>query len=563
MDIAPSILAFDIGTAFTHGALLEPVEGVYRLVAHAETPTVGFPAVDLFQSFSRGVAALEDILGRRILDLQGEPGAPSPKVVITTSAAPPLRCALIGLTEDLSLPIGLAACRTGMARVTHQVSLAWGKHAQHQALLEMIEALPEVIVLVGGADTAPIRLFERAAHTLAMLLETLPAPQRPAVIFAGNQEARRPLARILGPITDYRVVDNVQPAPGQETPLELRRELAQIHHQKIANLMGHQALSPWVSTPILPSAQGFRIILQFLSQYEARGTCLVGVDIGANQTLLCSAQEGLFWAHRGDLGAGQGLEGLLESVQEPCLARWLPHPPAAGSVSCLLQNHALRPQTLPTEEEEWGALLAAAREAIRLVRHDLAFGPSPLEKAQEPGLIAVRGGVFNLPRRMEWATLALLDALQPRGISRIVWDWASIWPPLGALAQIAPLAAFQTLVHDALLDLATAVSLEGESREERIAAHCRLVCDSGDIHETDLLWGHLRRFPLQEGAMATLDIRCGRHVRLGTAQPRSRWRLRGGAVGVILDARGRPLTLEEEPRASSRWMRTWLSEISP
>jgi hypothetical protein len=71
--------------------------------------------------------------------------------------------------------------------------------------------------------------------------------------------------------------------------------------------------------------------------------------------------------------------------------------------------------------------------------------------------------------------------------------------------------------------------------------------------------GELGVLPLPCGAEGMLHIECGRGFELGQGRGRSASvRVKGGVVGVIADARGRPLAWpKEEERAAAvqRWQR--------
>ncbi len=518
-----SILALDFGAAQSHGALIEPVEGVYRLVACAEAPAVGSPQVDLAASLGRCVARLEETTGRALLAPDGALRLPSEgqagvdTLIVTASAAPPLDCALIGLTEELSLQSGLAVCRASHASVGRVIALAQGHEGRRRDLALLREAPPEVIVLLGGVDGGPTHLLVEAADLLATLFAEAPAAERPAVVFAGNPEARRPIAQALGEGWDYTVVENVQPSVGALRPQELQRELAQRYaRRKLPQLPGYDALAGRAAAPILPSDAGLGIILQYLSRQMGAQRRVLGLDLGAAQTVAALAGRGYAWSRRA---------------------------------------HA----QVPRDGDAPWHLYAAAQEALAPALADLAaLGGEDVAGGWAVDMIAARGGLLACAGGQPWAALALLDAVQPLGVTRLVLDWASLWPQLGALAQVEPLAALQVLRYDALLELGSVLGLAGRGRVGQWAGHVNLAAEGGAGADSELIWGHLARLPLAEGVEAGLAFEpAGRRRRRGEPAP-----VRGGKLGLLLDARGRPLALPDEPAARRQAVEAWLEQLS-
>ncbi len=564
-----SILALDIGATLTHAALLEPVEGAHRMVACVNTPTTLRPQTDLVASLHRSVERIQEIVGRRLFDEDGTPSKPRQgqkgidALIVTLSAAAPLECALIGLTEDLSLKSARAACQSGHTIVRREIILAQERHARHRELAALRQDPSEVIIIAGGVDGGPVHQVIDAAELLATLFADLEPQLRPTVLFAGNQEARRPIAAALGPDFGFGVVDNVQPTPDLSSPQELQRELAHLYERrKFPELAGYDTLSEWTSIPLMASQTGLRAILQFLSRQGLYGSRVLGLDVGGRQTTAALANGRLVASQSIQVGMSQGLEDLLHAVDIEYIQRWLPTEDLTRRAAAQLGNQALRPQSLPTEPDDLVLIQAAMREAVRLTLTGLTLNlhEHPRE-TWAVDAIAARGGSLLHARPDAQATLALLDAVQPVGTTRLLLDWASVWPQLGALAQIEPLAALQVLDRDALLDLGTIVSLPGQGDTDQTAAHLSLLRNVGGVQVANIDWGHLLRLDLDHGETAILEINPVTGTWQGSKETRS-VKVQGGRLGLILDARGRPLALPEDAEMRRGKMQTWTKELS-
>ncbi|MHB1317873.1 MAG: glutamate mutase L [Anaerolineae bacterium] len=565
-----TILAADIGTVWTHLALIEYVAGVYRLAARVETPTQVDLHIDLRTSLVQALRRMQDIVHRPLLDAddapiqprQGERGCDL--LVVTTSGGGALRCALVGLTDDLSLEPGRSACALTGTVVSDEIGLTLDRPVRHRALAGLRASPPDVVVMLGGVDAGPTRPFTSAASVLATLYAGTPETKRPVIVFAGNLEARRPVADALGADFDYRVVDNVHPRLGESSPQELQRELQRVHaERRLPQLGGFAAVSGWACVPIMSTGSGMGIVLQFLSRQGRYGQRVLGVDIGGASTHLALTGEHPATVQASGPGTAQGLDRLLDGDGMAQVRRWLSTPALETAAPAILRNRALRPQTLPDGQAESAVALAAAREALR--------GPlGALDSLTDGGtssldLIVARGGVLGHAGSDGSVLLALLDAIQPKGFTRIVMDWASVCPCLGALAQRAPLAALQVLEHDALRALGTVLSVQGRRLAGRPALKFRLE-QGTDTAEAEVPWGSLARIALAPGE-ATLRAWPSRESAPGLSQRAefgeyAEFRLPDGTHHLIIDARGRPLRLPDDDAARYQELQTWQSTLS-
>ena len=151
----------------------------------------------------------------------------------------------------------------------------------------------DVILMVGGVDSGPTALLESAARFLAALYVGLPPAQRPALLFAGNQEARRPIAESVRGVLDYRVVENVRPALHVENLSELGQELALLYQEKkLFTLPGYERLGRWSTAPIMATHEALSTMLQFVAQQRQLPQGILCLDVGGNNTLLLASREG-------------------------------------------------------------------------------------------------------------------------------------------------------------------------------------------------------------------------------------------------------------------------------
>jgi len=577
-----SILAADIGTTFTHVCLLDAVEGVSRFVAGAETPsTLSEPEGDASIGLRRAIRRLEQVAQRALFDQSDQPiiperpsGAGGDALVITSSAAPPLRCTIVGLTDDLSLESAQRACSTANVLVERTISVdTRARGWNDQVVSSLHRSPPDLILLVGGVDAGPLAPLESAARVLAIIYAEVEAGKRPVIVFAGNQEARRPLAQIVSPMFEFRAVGNVRPSVHIESLAELQNELSELYQSiKLAELPGYRRLCEWATSPIVSTTSALSNALRFIAQRKGATNGVLGIDAGGATTFVGAARgEAFQWSLAAGLGTSHGLERVLKLSGPDDIGRWLPPGLAWEEAWAGLENARLRPHSIAQSSEDHLLLQAVIRQAILISmrqmqeRYWLRPGATP-EEATTPAfdLIAARGGAIAHVPQDAVAALSLLDAVQPVGLARLVVDSASIWPQLGAVAAVAPLAAAQVLERDGLHEIGTIIAPLGRGRPGRRALELKIVHEDGQVVEAEIPAGTVRRFPLPPDANATIEAWPSRHfdIGLGRGGLAGRAKVHGGSLGIIVDTRGRPLAIPDNPQKWRASLEQWLRNLT-
>jgi hypothetical protein len=240
--------------------------------------------------------------------------------------------------------------------------------------------------------------------------------------------------------------------------------------------------------------------------------------------------------------------------------RWLHAPVTEDELREYVLNRMLRPRALPATARELAFEHALAREAIGLA---LRAPGSRLAGLHPMDVIFGTGGVLANAPKPGHAALILLDALQPRGISSLVLDTAHIATGLGSVASIDTRAAAEVSETDAVvLQLGTIVSAVGAPLEGQPALRAVLEYADGRRHSEEVNAGTILRLPLLPGEQAMFGLHPAPTVDVGLGpgqQARASDPVEGGALGLIVDARGRPFAppadLDERVRRLIEWRR--------
>jgi hypothetical protein len=224
---------------------------------------------------------------------------------------------------------------------------------------------------------------------------------------------------------------------------------------------------------------------------------------------------------------------------------------------------------LPQTRQELLLEQAMAREILRLTLQEIrprwTLGASiPYPDLLPKFHVIVGGGgvIANAPQYGQ-AALVLLDALQPVGVSGLALDRFRVLAPLGAAAMVNPTISALVMEKDALLNLGTVVAPVGTAREGDVALTFKIQYEDGRILEVEVPYGSLEVIPLPAGQTADLELRPTRRfdVGLGTKGLAGTTKVEGGVIGIIIDARGRPLPIEDDPEAQREKMQRWLWDM--
>jgi len=261
-----------------------------------------------------------------------------------------------------------------------------------------------------------------------------------------------------------------------------------------------------------------------------------------------------------DLGIGHDAVNLCDEEGPSDLRYWLPLEPDAIELTNRLWNKLLRPATVPQSVEdlilEQAMARAALWQAFQRHRQTLEFG----EAGVEVDLILGSGGALSRSPRPLQAALILLDIFQPVGLTRLGLDAAEILPQVGQLLLEYPSIGRQILAKDGYLSLGSCFAPAVVGREGQIAARINLKYSDGREVEKELVSGRVICLPLGAREKAALEVQF----------PKKRFRrsksaafeVSGGLVGLIIDARGRPLSLPGRKPDRVALMGGWFEDVA-
>jgi len=172
-------------------------------------------------------------------------------------------------------------------------------------------------------------------------------------------------------------------------------------------------------------------------------------------------------------------------------------------------------------------------------------------------MIIGSGGVLShAPRRVE-AAYMMLDAYQPEGITMLAVDSIFMMPQLGVLSSVHPEAAAQVFERDCLIKLGSVIAPVGKVKPGEPACSVTL---NGERH--DVKGGELKLIPLGLGEVADAVIAPAGKLDAGAGRGKETTaKVEGGVVGLIVDCRGRPLSLASTESERIDQLGQWHREL--
>jgi len=563
-----AILATDCGSTTTKAILIEKQSNEYRLIVRGEAPTtVESPFDDVTVGVLNAVREVEELSGRKILSGGGikvpsENGHGVDLYLSTSSAGGGLQMMVAGVVKTMSAESAQRAALGAGAIIIDVIAVDDGRKDYEK--VERIRHLrPDMILMSGGTDGGTIKHLVDIAE---LLVSADPRPRlgmgvKLPVIYAGNCEAVEAVRATLQDRVDLKVVPNLRPTLDRENLLPAREAIHELFLQHVMQQApGYSKLMTWTSTGVMSTPNAVGKIIQTIAEREQIN--VLAVDIGGATTDVFSVFGGVFTRTvSANLGMSYSICNVLAEAGVENIRRWIPYACDEGYLRNELRNKMIRPTTIPQLLRDLYIEQAVAREALRLafehhkslarelkgVQQVRLIGDAlsqeatgkTLVKLMDLDMIVGSGGVLSHAPRREQAALMMLDAYQPEGITMLAVDSIFMMPQLGILSTVMPEAAAQVFERDCLIKLGTVIAPTGTAKEGQTA--CVLDIQGKAL---EIPYGTIRVLPLDVGERVHVTITPARGLDVGAGKSRPlSAEVEGGVVGLIVDARGRPLCL--------------------
>lgn len=567
------LLGLDIGRTTTRTSLFGIIDGKYRLLGQASAPTSLGSGRHLGEGVGEALERLQEATGRKILNDDGgliQPATVSgdglDQIFLVTEAGPQPRTVIFGLTEEGSLAAGKALA--GSLPLDLVGTFGLPELSFDPELIDRLIALqPELIVLTGGENNGATEDVIAWVEVIRKLCLLLSAEAKPEVIFAGNPGLREQASRRLDHQTLVRFIPNLMPETGRYDLAPVQALVNDFIRQKwLESLPGWKDLSRISGNQTATVDLGVCRMVRFLSRSSAgtdapRG--VAAVDLGAGHTSLAIGWNDEAYLTSESINHGQDRPD--EKAWLVDVYQWLSEDLSPEQITEYASVRSMHPSAVPITAEEVAIEHALGhhhlRRAFRLLteRYPDFHGISETGLTEHLEPIIVSGSLFTGAPYPGKTMLMLLDTLQPLGVTTIVLDRYHLLPLLGAVAQSLPILPVHLLETGVFQSLGTVIVPVSPVPDGEHILTVEVQKETGDNFSVDVSQGTLRRLVIQVDESAVLVLKPERDTDVGFGAPGIGGKLKvtGGALGVVMDARGRPLTLPEDDEARVALLQRW------
>lgn len=585
------ILATDCGSTTTKAILIEKIDGIYRQTFRGEAPTtVEEPAADVTVGVVNAVTEVGELAGRKLINEEGEIIRPAQGdtgcdiYISTSSAGGGLQMMVAGVVREMSAASAKRAA-LGAGAIVMDTICSNDKRLPHEQIQRIRELRPDMILLAGGTDGGTQKHVVELAELIA------PAKPQPRfggtykmpVIFAGNQEVIPFVEETFDEDITLTSVENVRPVLELENLAPARDAIHDLFLEHVmAHAPGYNKLISWADAPIMPTPGAVGNILQTIADQE--GINALGVDIGGATTDVFSVFDGTFnRTVSANLGMSYSISNVCASATLPMIFRWMHLDMDPRELQNHIKNKMIRPTTIPQTREALVFEQAVAREALRLafIQHkEFATTLKGVQQQRTVGdtfsqntsgesivnnmtldLLVGSGGVLSHAPNMNQTAALMIDAFEPEGMTVLAKDSIFMMPHLGVLAQVHPRAALQVFERDCLIYLGTCIAPRGIYRSGKSCF--RYQISGNTLNESgEMACGDMKLLPLAPDQQAKIVLEPHRGYDFGVGPgKRTEFHVRGGTVGLVLDARGRPLRVPTEESRHQTELESWVKEL--
>ncbi len=571
-----SVLATDCGSTTTKAILIEKnLKGEYRLVTRGEAPTtVEAPVEDVTRGVLNAVREVQELRGRPLLDgdsiIRPQDGERGTDLYISTSSAGGgLQMMVAGVVKKMTAE-SAARAALGAGAIVMDTVATNDKRLPHEKIERIRHLRPDMILLAGGTDGGTKKHVIGLAE---MLAAAQPRPRLGSgydlpVIYAGNVEVRKDIARLLEGKVALQFVGNVRPSLETENLGPARDAIHELFMEHVmAQAPGYAKLMSWADVPIMPTPGAMGLIIQALAARDKVN--VVGVDIGGATTDVFSVFGGVFnRTVSANLGMSYSVSNVLAEAGIANIQRWVPFALEEHELRDRIGNKMIRPTTIPQTLDELKIEQAIAREALRLsfiqhkqfavklrgVQTERSISDAFAQDSEDTlvdlmalDILVGSGGVLSHAPRRAQSMMMMIDAFEVEGVTELAVDSIFMMPHLGVLSTVHAAAATEVFEKDCLVRLGTCIAPVGRARAPLCSIE--LTLPGGDKLREDLLAGALRKVDLGPDQTARLVLQPARGVNVGAGPGQRLERdVRGGVVGLVFDGRGRrPLPVAATP----------------
>ena len=561
-----SLLSINIQPHNTKATFIDGIENRYRFLASGAIKTNRNSFMEeAFVSVNQSIKKISKVTGKQFLEDDGQLISPnradgSGVDLFTTTISPsePLKVVLMGLLDDVSLESARKLVNSTYSQITETYSLYNTTKFETQ-LDDMVRNKPNLILVVGGTNGGAKKPVLDLLEKLKTFLNLFPEGKRPEVLYAGNTDLAETAVDMIQEIAPIYTSANIRPSLETENlgPVE-KRYMNIITSHLARTISGVSDLNNWSGGNIFPNSYTLGRATRFFSKIISgnKPRSVLCVHFGAVSTVIASSHDGSLNLNTlSQLGSRFGFDKIFDKDNLTKIKNWIPFPISTNEINDYLHNMILHSSTIATTPNESSLENAIYREmldySITSVSKDFDKRIKSISPDHLPlfDLIILSGSALSEIPKFSSSLLTILDAIQPTGFQQIILDKNNLLTLLGSSMKINPdLAAQMILDPIAFSNLGFVASPVSTARAGTPILRVRIAYETG--HENTIIFkkGNIYKIPLPVGQKAKILLEPLNRADLGYGPgailPSKM--VVGGPFGIVIDARGRPVSLPKK-----------------
>ncbi|HNY94269.1 MAG TPA: glutamate mutase L [Flexilinea sp.] len=567
-----TVLYVDIGSVNTRVCLFDRMDDQYSFIGAASATTSG----DITNQFEylnviQAVEKLEHATKRKILDRNQNIVMPATldhsgidQVAVSYTCIPDPRIAVMGLTHAGSLQnVYDLLSKVGVKPVA-EICAEDGKTVCENLDL-FLHTAPRIVIVSGGTEQGAEIGIYRLGEILMLACRSLPKEQRPIILYAGNSAAKKQMERVFSQITDISFSTNVlESGSGVQPTLNglinvLRKDLE-------SRAPGFRILREKTKCSVIPGEFAFGRTIRLMSRLIRQNRHILGIDIGAHQTILADAVNLALSLHTLPLGIGNNIGNLLNEYTPSDLQSWISFQIKSAEIQDYILNKSYYPDLIPANKYSAEIELALARAIVMKGIENESL--SAMLSDGSLAMVFLSGAVLRNVEDPGEALMFAMDSLAPVGMVDYLLDMNGLSGAIGTLAHLNPVLASQIMSTSAYLNLGKVIrpSVRGEPPGKSIMT-VSVRDDAGNTRKYDIPFNRIYRIPLEYGKNYELEwTKISHNVTVPGVKTWAPAGFKSGCFGLVFDTREEKdgkIKLPKEKAARDKKLQSWRTELGP
>ena len=567
-----SVLYVDIGSVNTRVSLYDQTDGKFAYIGAASANSAtGDAEQSEYLGVVEAIQKLERATKRKILDRNQNIVMPVKfdhsgidQVAASYTCVADPRVAIMGLTHSGSLQNTRdLLSKVGITPVV-EICAEDGKTVSEN-LDTLLNAAPRIVIIAGGVEAGAEISIYRLGETLMLACRSLPKEQRPIVLFMGNSAAKIQMDRVFSRLSDISYTANVlETGTGIQSSLNgliniLRKDLE-------LRSPGFRVLRERTKCAVIPGEFAFGRNIRLMSRLIRQNHHVLGIDIGARQTIIADAVNLDLSLETIPMGVGNGINQVLNEISPAEISNWVGFQIKASEIQDYILNKCYYPELVPANKYSAEIELATARLIIQRGVEKLNLGNRLADGSL--ATVFLSGALLRNVEDPGDALRVGMDSLVPVGMIDYLLDMNGISGAIGTLAHLNPTLVSQMMNTSAYLNLGRVIRPQGlpESLSKPVMT-ISLHDDMGNERKYEIPNGRIFRIPLEYGKNYEMDwTSVPRNLTIPGVKTWATVGFKSGCFGLVFDTRevkeGK-IKLPKDKAVRLRKLESWSEELGP